>query len=99
MDETQAVETLSDAASSASAGTVEVVEETVQAVDMQGVLSAIDGVVNSVDGLTVSFGDGLQDLSTLVAGLATVQMYTLLIQLVMTGVLLALVFVVALRRL
>lgn len=68
-------------------------------VDTSSVLDAVTSLGNSVDGIGASLQAYQENVNTLLVGLASVQLFSLLATLLLFGAVLALVFVVALRRL
>lgn len=105
MDELQASESAMDSsaaavsASEAVQESAQAAQDAAQAVDLSDVHDGIQGLQLSLDTLVEGYRQGQDALQTLLTGLVSVQMYTLLAQLVVIGLLCTLVFVIALRRL
>ena len=97
MDESQAAEVLSESAQSVEPAT-ETALTAAQSVDMSGVNDGITSLGSSLGDLSTLIQAQNDNVNTLLTGLVTVQMFSLLAQLLMLGVVMVVVFVVALRR-
>lgn len=97
MDESQAAEVLSYSAQSVEP-TGEAALTAAQSVDLSGVNDGITSLGSSLGDLSTMIQAQNDNVNTLLTGLVTVHMFSLLAQLLLLGVALVVVFVVALRR-
>lgn len=76
----------------------QVQQNVVENVDLSGIEQAIEGLAGDLGGLSTMIQTQNDNVNTLISGLVTVQMFSLLAQLLTLGVVLVVVFVVAMRR-